>query len=280
QAAAALGIGAVGAHAVEALERELVRDLGVLRHERLVARLDGAQLEAQTLGVVEHERVAGHGHVHALAREPLLPEGERLVRAHPEDDPVHHPGARAPARRAGIFEEGDVRARRALLVRVEQVVDGRVVLVDRLLHHPETENARVEVDVARGVPGDAGHVVDAFELHWSLLRSGRDSSDDTAARQSRKRRASSPATAKPATAIAAAPKANTVCTRRKSSARADGRMATIAASATSARTAETPRSARLRSREIAGRRRRLPGSPTARQRSAATAAPVQAAATR
>ena len=53
----------------------------------------------------------------------------------------------------------------AALVGVEQVVDGRVVLVDRLLDDPEAEHAHVEVDVPRRVAGDAGDVVDALELH-------------------------------------------------------------------------------------------------------------------
>src|SRR5262249_20037357 len=41
EAAAALRVGGVGAHAVEALERELGGDLRVPGHERLVVRLDG-----------------------------------------------------------------------------------------------------------------------------------------------------------------------------------------------------------------------------------------------
>jgi hypothetical protein len=45
------------------------------------------------------------------------------------------------------------------------VIDGRVVLVDRLLYETQPEHPRVEVDVARGVAGDGGDVMDAFELH-------------------------------------------------------------------------------------------------------------------
>ena len=71
----------------------------------------------------------------------------------------------APARpaRARILEERDVGARAALLVGVEEVVDGRVVLVDRLLDEPQTEHAGVEVDVPGRVAGDQGDVVDPFE---------------------------------------------------------------------------------------------------------------------
>ena len=57
----------------------------------------------------------------------------------------------------------------ALLVRVEEVVDARLVLVDRLLDHPQPERAGVEVDVALRLGGDRGDVVDALELHLRLL---------------------------------------------------------------------------------------------------------------
>ena len=82
---------------------------------------------------------------------------------------VHHPVARAAARRARVLEERDVRAGGPVLVRVEQVVDGRVVLVDRLLDHPQAEHPHVEVDVARRVARDAGDVVDPLDLHGSRL---------------------------------------------------------------------------------------------------------------
>src|SRR3712207_8499664 len=57
-------------------------------------------------------------------------------------------------RSARVLEERQVEARRALLVAVEQVVDRRVVLVDGLLDQPHPHDARVEVDVARGIAGD------------------------------------------------------------------------------------------------------------------------------
>ena len=58
-----------------------------------------------------------------------------------------------------------------VLVGVEEVVDGRVVLVDGLLDHAQAEHAGVEVDVAGRVAGDAGDVVDAFEAHVISLSS-------------------------------------------------------------------------------------------------------------
>src|SRR4029077_15768320 len=74
---------------------------------------------------------------------------------------------------AGVLEERDVRPRIAALVAVEQVIHGRVVLVDRLLHESQPEHAGVEVDVLLGLGGHRGDVVDAFELHRRLLGRGR-----------------------------------------------------------------------------------------------------------
>src|ERR1700745_2080789 len=69
------------------------------------------------------------------------------------DDSMHHPGAGAPGLRARVLEERQVSARPRVLVSVEQVVDGRVVLVDRLGGQPQAEDPGVEVDVAAGVAG-------------------------------------------------------------------------------------------------------------------------------
>ncbi len=77
---------------------------------------------------------------------------------------MDHPVAGEAPRHARVLEERDVGARRAALVRVEEVVDGRVVLVDRLLDHPQPERVRVELDVLRRVAGDAGDVMDAVKL--------------------------------------------------------------------------------------------------------------------
>ena len=79
------------------------------------------------------------------------------------------PAPARPGRRARVLEEGEVGARAALLVRVEEVVDGRIVLVDGLLHQAQAEHARVEVDVAGGVARDGGDVVDPLEPHARRL---------------------------------------------------------------------------------------------------------------
>ena len=89
-----------------------------------------------------------------LAGEALGPEVDRLRARDPPDDRVDHAGAGAARGGARVLEEGEVGSRAALLVGVEEVVDGRVVLVDGLLHQAQAEHARVEVDVAGGVAGD------------------------------------------------------------------------------------------------------------------------------
>jgi hypothetical protein len=49
------------------------------------------------------------------------------------------------------------------------VVDAGVVLVDGLRRQPQPQHARVEVEVAPGVAGDGGDVMDAFESHGTPL---------------------------------------------------------------------------------------------------------------
>src|SRR5262249_13763810 len=100
-----------------------------------------------------------------LSGQPFLPEVECLVGRDAPLDGVHHPRTRAAAPHARVLEERDVAPGRTLLVRIEEVIDGGIVLVDALLDEPETEDARVEVDVPRRVGGDAGDVVDAVEAH-------------------------------------------------------------------------------------------------------------------
>ncbi len=160
--AARLRVARERADAVEALERELPRDLWMVSDERRVVRLDDRQLVLETFGIGEAEEPLA-----ALASDALLPEVERVGRGDSPDDAVHHAGAGASGRCVRILEERDVRAGAALLVCVEQVVDRRVVLVHGLLHEPQAKRASVVVDVLRRVPGDAGDVMHAFELHPS-----------------------------------------------------------------------------------------------------------------
>ena len=173
QRGAAVGVDRVGADAVEALQGVLLRDLRAPRHQRLVRRLDDAELVPDALRVLEAEAVAGAHHVRRLARQALLPEVERGGGTDPPDDRVHHPRAGPAAGGARVLEEGDVGAGAALLVGIEEVVDGGVVLVDRLLDEAEPQHPRVEVDVARRIPGDQRHVVDTFEQHRCIVQAAR-----------------------------------------------------------------------------------------------------------
>ena len=78
---------------------------------------------------------------------------------------MDHAGARAARVGTRVLEERQVGAGASALIRVEEVVDGGVVLVDGLLHEAQPQDARVEVEVPRRVTGDAGDVMDTFELH-------------------------------------------------------------------------------------------------------------------
>ena len=81
---------------------------------------------------------------------------------------MDHARSRPPADRARVLEERQLRAGAARLVRVEQVVDAGIVLVDGLGDQPQAEDPRVEVDVPRCVAGDRRDVVDALEPHCGL----------------------------------------------------------------------------------------------------------------
>ena len=135
----------------------------MLRDQGVVRRLDHAELVAEALGVDERQPVALPREDVVL--EALLPEVHCVAGRDPPADGVNHSCACTALARARVLEEGDVRARVAALVGVEEVVDGRVVLVDRLLDEPQPEYAGVELDVPWRVRGDRGDVVDALELH-------------------------------------------------------------------------------------------------------------------
>ena len=123
-------------------------DLGVLSDERRVLVGDHRDLEGQALRILEAKAGVGALRWDVLSGEPLLPEVERLVGGDAEDDPVHHSRACAPGACVRVLEERQVAACTPLLVGVEEVVDGRVILVHGLLDEPQAEDANVEVDVA------------------------------------------------------------------------------------------------------------------------------------
>ena len=78
--------------------------------------------------------------------------------------------ARTARPHAWILEERQVEPGAAVVIAVEEVVDGRVVLVDGLLDEPEPEQAGIEIEVRLGVAGDRADVVDAVEFHAPLHR--------------------------------------------------------------------------------------------------------------
>jgi hypothetical protein len=165
------GIG-VRAHAVEALERELAGDLRMVGDQRLIGGLHDGELEVEPLGVAEAQASLVAVEVDALRGQPVVPELDRVLGGDAEDDAVDHPAAGAAGMGVRVLEEGQVAACVPLLVRVEEVVDRRVVLVHRFLDEPQPEDAHVEVDVARRVAGDARDVVNPLEAHPATVTIG------------------------------------------------------------------------------------------------------------
>ncbi len=169
QPAARLRIGGVGAHGVEALQRHLGRDVGVLGHQRGVVGGVHDQLVRQALGVGE----AQAGRRCACVSTPS-PSRRSAQKSSASLDPTREttrwtmPSPACPGAAPGYSKKVRSAPGRALLVRVEEVVDGGVVLVHGLLHQAQSQHPRVEVEVALRVPGDGRDVVDAFELHFAL----------------------------------------------------------------------------------------------------------------
>jgi hypothetical protein len=115
--------------------------------QRLVAGLHDRELVLEAFEVLEAQAISlRHGLVTRLAQPPG-PEVERLGRRDAPADPVHHPLAGPSTRSPRELEERQVRAGASVLVRVEEVVDARLVLVHRLLHHPQAEETGIELDV-------------------------------------------------------------------------------------------------------------------------------------
>src|SRR5438552_4592107 len=114
--------------------------------QRRVGGRGGDQLEAETFVIVKSKPAFLANRFDARGRKSPCPEVERLVRADAKSDPVDHPGPRAAAHQTWILEEGEIRAWAAVLVGIEEVVDRRVVLVDRLLHQAHAHEAGVEAE--------------------------------------------------------------------------------------------------------------------------------------
>ena len=137
----------VGAHAVEAEQRVLGRDVGGAGGERRVGGRQASNTWRRPSGSSKRQGVAVALRIDALVAQARGPEVERRRRADAPLDRVDHAVARAAERGAGELEEREDRAGRPGLVAEVQVVDVGLVEVDRLLHQPQPEQARVEVDV-------------------------------------------------------------------------------------------------------------------------------------
>src|SRR5437764_5087047 len=135
--------------------------------QRLVVNGGDGELVLEALWISEEERIPalGPARLDAVLAKPLGPEVERVAGGDAPHDPMDHPVAGATALDPGVLEERQVRARVPLLVRVEQVINARVVLVDGLLDESQPEYPRIEVHVSLAVLGDRRDVVDAVELH-------------------------------------------------------------------------------------------------------------------
>src|SRR5207245_5293634 len=161
-------------HARKALKSEVRGDFRMARDEWLVARRLSDELEAQALRVVEAKPVVFADAIDAGRGQAPRPEPERLIARHSEGGAVDHPCARAAPNQARILEEREVSARAAFLIRIEEVIDGGVVLVDGLLDQPEAHDAGVEQDIPGGVCRDRADVMDSVQrLHLVQLLPGR-----------------------------------------------------------------------------------------------------------
>ena len=134
--------------------------------ERRVRGVGDDELVVQALGVGEAER-RRRAASRAAPRPPGAPPRSR---ARPSKRTRQRTRCTIPApARPGVASRNSKKVisepGRAGVVAVVEVVDVGRVEVDGLLDHPQPEHARVPVDVAPGIAGDRGDVVEAFECH-------------------------------------------------------------------------------------------------------------------
>src|SRR5260370_40543685 len=106
----------VGPYAGKPLEGELLWDLRMLGHQRVVGSRLRGQLQSKAFRVVESKLVALEDRFDPGGGEPASPELQRLAGRHADPDAVDHPRAGAAADEAGGFDEGAVGAGAAFLV--------------------------------------------------------------------------------------------------------------------------------------------------------------------
>ena len=135
------------------------------------SRVDRCELEGEPSGSAKRSALLANG------LDALLPSRPSQKSSASSDATRQRIGgpSRRPARpgtRFRVLEEGQVGAGLPI-VGVEQVVDGRVVLVHGLLDQPKPQHTGVEVEVPRGVTHDAGDIRSRVpvQAHGSSLRS-------------------------------------------------------------------------------------------------------------
>src|SRR5919197_1598164 len=93
EAATRLGAVREGSNAVEALQREIGRNLRMLGDQGVVIRLDDGELEVEAFGIGEAQARRLEQDVDAVRLEALVPEIESFVGGDAPDDAVDHAGA-------------------------------------------------------------------------------------------------------------------------------------------------------------------------------------------
>ena len=159
----------------EAADLELGRHrTAIPRRRRVAGTAVVDEREALALGILELKRqpaVALDDLTvrHLVFVEALQPPCQRRFTVHAEAGPDDAASPAALAR-CGPVEKGEVRARTAFGVGIEQVIGAHVVLVHRALDQPHAERPGVEAVVLLDRGGDRGEVMDARELHGRAPR--------------------------------------------------------------------------------------------------------------
>ena len=151
---------------MEAQQGVLGRDVGRVGRQRGVIDGDGQQFVAQALEV-------GEGTAPSSVRSVATSASARRAsqKASASSDATRHwmvwtmPSPAWPRAAPGNSKKVRIEPGRAALVAEVEVVDVRLVEVDRLLHQTQAQHTRVEVHVARCIGGDRGDVMQTLECH-------------------------------------------------------------------------------------------------------------------
>ena len=152
-------------HALETADRVLGRDVAVAPARLVLGAGDTDERERHAVWIREWQ----HGLAEALFQplmgytffdEALGPVAERPQR-HAERGLVGFCHTATAGRSSRPREEGEDAARTAGLVTVVEMIGRWVIEVDRLLDEAQSEIARVEIEILKGIAGDCRHMMDA-----------------------------------------------------------------------------------------------------------------------